>query len=241
MLGRLLLRAFCLRHLPSSFPHTSLCLTRTDRGKPIVEGTTVDQEGRQHGSLMGSVHYNVSHAGNWVVLAGGAGRLGVDLMQTKDSRVDRLDNFFRLMRGQFTAGEWLVIRSSEKTPEEQLAAFFRNWTLKESFVKAVGTGLNLDLQTLDFKVETELMQGKVEDRTKLVRDGKETSWRFEESFLDSEHVVSVCTEEEETIGQPFTVLTVPQLLAMFDNAEEFRRKDPADFLLYNGKLKMKPF
>ena len=205
-----------------------------------MEGTTVDMEGRQHGTLMGSTNYNVSHAGNWVVLAGGAGRLGVDLMQTKDSRVDRLDNFFRLMRGQFTAGEWLAIRSSEKTPEEQLTAFFRNWTLKESFVKAVGTGLNLDLQTLDFKVEAELTQGNVEDRTKLVRDGKETSWRFEESFLDSDHVVTVCTEEE-TSGEPFTVLTVPQLLAMFDNAEEFRRRDPADFLLYNGKLKMKPF
>ena len=145
------------------------------------------------------------------------------------------------MRGQFTAGEWLVIKDSEKTPEQQLAAFFRNWTLKESFVKAVGTGLNLDLQTLDFKVEAELRQGEVEDGTKLVRDGKETSWRFEESFLDSDHVVSVCTEESETSRQPFTVLTVPQLLAMFDNAEEFRPKDPADFLLYNGKLKMKPF
>ena len=95
-------------------------------------------------------------------------------------------------------------------------------------------------QTLDFKFEAELIEGKVEDRTKLVRDGKETSWRFEESFLDSDHVVSVCTEEE-TSGQPFTILTVPQLLAMFDNAEEFRRRDPADFLLYNGKLKMKPF
>ena len=241
MIGRLLLRAFCLHHLPPSFPHTSLCLTRTDRGKPIVEGTTVDKEGRQHGSLMGSIHYNVSHAGNWVVLAGGAGRLGVDLMQTKDSRVDRLDNFFRLMQGQFTAAEWSVIRSNEKTPEEQLAAFFRNWTLKESYVKAVGTGLNLDLQTLDFKVEAELTKGKVEDRTKLVRDGNETSWRFEESFLDPEHVVSVCTEETDASGQPFTVLTVPQLLAMFDNAKEFRRRDPADFLLYNGKLKMKPF
>ena len=206
-----------------------------------MEGTTVDKEGRQHGSLMGSIHYNVSHAGNWVVLAGGAGRLGVDLMQTKDSRLDRLDNFFRLMRGQFTAAEWSVIRSNEKTPEEQLAAFFRNWTLKESYVKAVGTGLNLDLQTLDFKVEAELTKGKVEDRTKLVRDGNETSWRFEESFLDPEHVVSVCTEETDASGQPFTVLTVPQLLAMFDNAKEFRRRDPADFLLYNGKLKMKPF
>ena len=135
----------------------------------------------------------------------------------------------------------MVIKGSEKTPEEQLAAFFRNWTLKESFVKAVGTGLNLDLQTLDFKVEAELIQGQVEDGTKLVRDGKETSWRFEESFLDSEHVVSVCTEESETSRQPFTVLTVAQLLAMFDNAEEFRPKDSADFLLYNGKLKMKPF
>ena len=91
------------------------------------------------------------------------------------------------------------------------------------------------------EIWAELTKGKVEDHTKLVRDGNETSWRFEESFLDPEHVVSVCTEETDASGQPFTVLTVPQLLAMFDNAKEFRRRDPADFLLYNGKLKMKPF
>lgn len=240
LIGRLLLRAFCLRHLPASFSNTSLHLTRTQRGKPIVEGTTVDHEGKQHCSLLGSTNYNVSHAGKWVVLAGGNGRLGVDLMQTKDSRIDRLDNFFRLMRGQFTEAEWLVIRSGEKSPEDQLAAFFRNWTLKESFVKAVGTGLNLDLQTLDFKVESDLENDKVEVCTKLIKDNEETSWRFEESFLDEEHIVSVCTESS-TDEEPFTVLTMPQLLGMFDNAQVFRPRDPADFLLYDGKLKTKPF
>jgi len=29
---------------------------------------------------------------------------------------------------------------------------FRHWCLKESYVKAVGTGLNLDLKTIEFKL-----------------------------------------------------------------------------------------
>ena len=197
------------------------------------------------GEGMGALDYNVSHSGDWVVLAGGEGGVGVDVMRTRDSRVDRLEEFFRLMDKQFTAGEWGAIRGREGR-QEQLAMFFRHWTLKESYVKAVGSGLNLDLRSLNFRVaRDEVEEGEVETGTRLLLESRAADWRFEESRLDEEHAVCVCSKEVEGGGRPFTELKVQQVLALFDSAEEetavFRPADPAHFSLFAGKLGVKPF
>jgi 4'-phosphopantetheinyl transferase len=227
-----LLRGFALRHHGRQASNAELKFQRTERGKPVVAGGL-------------GIDYNVSHAGDWVVLAGGPGHhVGVDVMRTRDSRVDRLPEFFRLMQRQFTAAEWVAIKGPEgaRTEAEQLEAFFRHWTLKESYVKAVGTGLNIDLQTLDFRLGRVEVTG-VETGTRLVRDGRTTEWSFEESRLDSEHAVCVCSEaSEEEEARPFTVLSVPEVLAMFDHSgPPLRPASPPDFSLYDGKARMKPF
>ena len=60
LLGRLLLRGFALRHLVPPVSNRELKFVRTERGRPVVAG-----------DLMGALDYNVSHSGDWVVLAGG--------------------------------------------------------------------------------------------------------------------------------------------------------------------------
>jgi 4'-phosphopantetheinyl transferase len=91
-------------------------------------------------------------------------QIGVDVMRLSDARhttEDKRREFFRLMRRQFTVDEWKQIENptydgmstiSTTLGNRQLAAFFRHWSLKESYVKAVGSGLNIDLQRLNFKV-----------------------------------------------------------------------------------------
>ena len=140
LVGRLMLRSLAVSVL--GLRNTEARFERTERGKPVL---THNSRGWD---------YNVSHAGDWVVLAAAEeARLGVDVMRTRDSRVERLEEFFRLMRRQFTEQEWVTINGgkedSDKTRQER---FFRHWTLKESYVKAVGTGLNIDLRTLNFKL-----------------------------------------------------------------------------------------
>ncbi len=80
--------------------------------------------------------------------------VGVDVMRINDSHaLKNVPEFFRLMRRQFTAAEWAAIRSAgDAAPHLQLAEFYRHWCLKESFVKAEGTGLAWDLQRLNFQV-----------------------------------------------------------------------------------------
>ena len=78
-------------------------------------------------------------------------------MSLNDKRFERSDEkiqeFFRIMNKQFTEDEWKQIRNSSNL-EKSLAIFFRFWTLKESFVKAHGTGLAWNLQRLSYKVKS---------------------------------------------------------------------------------------
>jgi hypothetical protein len=57
------------------------------------------------------------------------------------------------MESCFTPGEWRLING--RTSEHgQLCQFYTHWTLKESFVKAIGTGLGFDLQRAEFYYST---------------------------------------------------------------------------------------
>ncbi len=90
---------------------------------------------------------NLSHGGNYAVLAAEKSEnwsnetekgselihLGVDIMPLTDSRIKRSEEFFRIMRRQFTDNEWKTIQSFD-TEEDQLASFYRHWSLKEDLV-----------------------------------------------------------------------------------------------------------
>ena len=91
-------------------------------------------------------------------------QVGIDVMRLQD-KVSRknVQDFFRLMTRKFTSEEWNYIRGhggqqqqlrqlSPLSDQEQLARFYRLWCLKESFVKAEGSGLQWDLERLCFQV-----------------------------------------------------------------------------------------
>ena len=238
LVGRLLLRGFAASVLGLRNNETQF--SRTDRGRPVL---VQDSRGWD---------YNVSHAGDWVVMAATRGfRVGADVMRTRDTRVDRLEEFFGLMRKQFTDQEWLAIRGgSEDSYEQKLERFFRHWTLKESYVKTVGTGLNIDLRTLNFKVEEPLVNNRVISSTKLEVEDVITSWQFEESFLDEEHVVSVAKDglTENKLDEAelkFQVLNINQIFELMSvnqaEVELLRNLDPSDFVTFCSKDHPKPF
>jgi 4'-phosphopantetheinyl transferase len=89
------------------------------------------------------LRFNLSHAGGRALCAVTRGReLGVDI-----ERVRELDGLDGLSASVFSLGELQAWRSLH--PRERPAAFFRCWTRKEAFVKAVGEGLSCALTTFD--------------------------------------------------------------------------------------------
>ena len=235
LVGRLFLRGFAVKCL--GVDNKTVRLVRTDRGKPVLESGDCGWD------------YNLSHAGDWVVFAAGEARqLGVDVMKTSDSRVDKLEEFFRIMNRQFTDDEWTFIRGDMEDEKKQLERFFRTWTLKESYVKAIGTGLNIDLRTLNFRIIENLPpEGGVISSTKLESCGEISSWRFEESILAGDHVV--CLAHKCDVGErvrQFHEMDLTLIFALFTadcdiDAQLLRPVDTKDYQVFTSKDHPKPF
>ena len=83
------------------------------------------------------VFYNVSHSGDWTVIALSDGEVGCDIQQVKP--VD-----LRLAGRFFTAEESRAIAAAGGKSQE---LFYRYWVVKDSYLKAVGVGLNRALNS----------------------------------------------------------------------------------------------
>ena len=178
-------------------------LQRTDKGKPYHCNSTSKI----------TLSFNVSHQGDWTILAAesNGSHIGADIMKIESPANKKTQEFFRIMKRQFTQEEWLQIFSGD-TEQKQLANFYRNWCLKESFVKALGTGITYDLQSLSFKTKEELNENSI-NSTELFVDGKkETKWTFQEVLLDHQHVVATALDNSHDVSVDFTKLVAKDLI-----------------------------
>ncbi|MGE3174528.1 MAG: 4'-phosphopantetheinyl transferase superfamily protein [Planctomycetota bacterium] len=91
------------------------------RGKPALAGE-------------GMPHFNLSHSAQLALVAVSHAPVGVDV-----EKLRHLERLRDIARRQFSTAE---IAAFEQLPEgEQLQAFYRCWTRKEAYVKALGLGL----------------------------------------------------------------------------------------------------
>ena len=208
--GRLMIRKCIHRQL--GIPWGSIHLGRTEKSKPIM----LDDQS--------SLSFNVSHQGKFVVLAASnTSVVGVDVMDSSRPNNTTIDNFFKLMRRQFTDPEWQFIHS---WPDDQskLNAFYRLWCLKESVVKAQGGGIGTSsADRMRFDVATrDLTIGEYVTDSVLYEDDKlNTGWAFAETKLDEDHIATVAsianhnqtslelqTNTQEYLNQPVSSSTV---------------------------------
>lgn len=104
-------------------------LEKGPQGKPFLVGAE-------------NFHFNLSHSGQWVVLAWGGSPVGVDVEEIRMERGRE-----ELARRFFTPEEQAyVFRREEGLPKR----FLEIWTGKESYLKYLGTGLSKSL--LSFSV-----------------------------------------------------------------------------------------
>ncbi|MDE7086812.1 MAG: 4'-phosphopantetheinyl transferase superfamily protein, partial [Clostridia bacterium] len=88
-----------------------------------------------------NLFFNLSHSGEWTVIALSGKEVGVDVQQIKPADM-------RLARRFFTREEAKAI---ENAPDPD-KLFYRIWTAKEAYLKAIGTGLNRPLNSIDVHV-----------------------------------------------------------------------------------------
>lgn len=94
--------------------------------------------------MSGEPFFNISHAGAHVLLAVGDVPLGVDVEQVRPVSVGVSDMVFTDDEQQWIWGA-----------SDSDAAFFQLWTLKESYIKALGLGMRKALRSFSFVIEGE--------------------------------------------------------------------------------------
>ena len=97
--------------------------------------------------------FSLSHSGDYAICTIGDRPLGNDIERVKDGRLKVADRF--IAQEELS---WLY----EAGEEEQTQRMFRLWTMKESFVKAIGRGMSLSLQ--DFVIHMDGESGRARVR-----------------------------------------------------------------------------
>jgi len=89
------------------------------------------------------IHFSISHAGDWVVCAFSTRNIGIDIEQIKDIQLDIAERFFSREEYNFLM---------EKEESERQESFYDLWTLKESYIKWIGSGLSTPLDSFYFTI-----------------------------------------------------------------------------------------
>ena len=141
----------------------------TAYGKPYLEGY-------EH------IYFNLSHSGNWVLVGIGDIPIGVDVEQTNEKNI-------LLISKSFTEEEKRMI--SERDGEEKRRTFYKLWTLKESYVKAIGKGLSIPFDSFSFrfcKCHIELYISEIHNK----------QYAFHVGNLDEQHITALCVKQKES-------------------------------------------
>jgi 4'-phosphopantetheinyl transferase len=131
-------------------------------GKPFVKGAP-------------EFHFNVSHAGNWVVCAIDTQPIGVDVEQMNCIDVQIAERFFSRKEQQDLQGI---------PHQEQQSYFFDLWSLKESYIKMVGKGLSIPLDSFTFRC--------IKQQILFCSDHENSAVYFKKYKLDPDYKMAVC-------------------------------------------------
>ncbi|XP_020580377.1 L-aminoadipate-semialdehyde dehydrogenase-phosphopantetheinyl transferase-like isoform X2 [Phalaenopsis equestris] len=180
---------YTLVHDIFGIPIDKILIKRTAEGKPYLPNADL--------ALFPNFNFNASHHGNYVGIASEPSFLvGFDIvsdsMPIKETVIDFMNNF----SSHFTTLEWTDIMKSNN-PYDSLATFYRYWSLKEAFVKAIGAGLGYGLHRLEFNHNnwTNIF---------VCIDGEESrDWRFWHIELDQHHWASVARGHPRCASESF--------------------------------------
>ncbi|MDA3957569.1 4'-phosphopantetheinyl transferase superfamily protein [Oceanispirochaeta sp.] len=143
-----------------------ICFGRDVYGKPFL---------RSHRTI----HFNLSHSGNWVACILGTGPVGIDIEQCRQD-IDPIST------GQiFSAREKEILQALNT--EDRLERFYQLWTLKESYTKALGAGIGRGFETFKFEWD-ELDAIDLYDPL----DQGNSDFQFQSFSLDKEHISAAC-------------------------------------------------
>jgi 4'-phosphopantetheinyl transferase len=127
VIGELLIRKMACEKL--KVKNSKLEFEKNQYGKPFLKEYP-------------NFYFNISHSGNWIVSAVDDRSVGIDV-----EKIAPID--LKIAKRYFSKEEYRDLMA--KKEENRLSYFYDLWTLKESYIKAVGKGLSLALDSFTVK------------------------------------------------------------------------------------------
>jgi len=140
---------------------------------------------------MASLHFNVSHTDGMAVFGFTWNRrVGIDIEKPRENvKVEELAERF------FSVAEKQALR--EVPPENRREAFFRCWTRKEAYIKAIGEGLSHPLHQFDVS----LAPGELRALLCARPDASEASrWVLRDVPITPGYISAVAVEVDPSLG-----------------------------------------
>lgn len=163
LFGDLMIRRILCERLGIRYP--DLLIEAGEKGKPYVAGSPV--------------HFNMSHSGDYVVAAFSARPVGIDIERIRPNKLSVARRFF-------TEPEFRGI--IDQPEDRRLEHFFTLWTLKESYLKAVGKGLTLSLGSFSVKM--------IQNRYRIEINDTFADVHLEVLPVDSSYTLALCSFEK---------------------------------------------
>jgi 4'-phosphopantetheinyl transferase len=158
---------------------SAICEMNKIQNKEIIFNTNAYGKPYLENNL--DLSFNISHSGEWVVSIVSKIPVGIDIERIRPLDLNVAKQFFSIK--EYTD---LVSKNSE----EHLNYFYDLWTLKESYIKALGKGLSIPLDSFEIRKQ---------NQEKIVGSYCENlgEWFFKQYSIDPEYKLSVCAKTNQ--------------------------------------------
>lgn len=159
------------------YAHSLLRVCLAKKGINYNENTKImrSEMGKPSLAEYPDVHYNVTHSDGITACKVSENECGIDAERVRAFRPN-------VIKRTFSENEKALMETAPD--EEKNLLFFRLWTLKEAYVKAMGIGVSYPMNTAEFSFDGSEIRTNIE------------GYSFKQYILsDGEFVVSVCEKK----------------------------------------------
>ena len=112
-----------------------------------------DKFGKPYINNFGNFHFNTSHSSNILVCGISEQQIGVDVEKIKPIKNKIVERFFTIQEKEYVY----------KTSSDQNKRFIEVWTKKEAYIKWVGKGIEIQLNSFDVIENSRIMTRYIGD------------------------------------------------------------------------------
>jgi 4'-phosphopantetheinyl transferase len=184
-----LLRVALSRFVPEVQP-SDWCFVANGYGRPFIAAPEIAR----------TVYFSLSHTEGCVAcVVSGCEAVGVDVEEIREGQ-----SLFATAQSNFSPEEIGALRVLK--PADMVYRFFDYWTLKEAYLKARGTGINLPLNQFSILISSDQKIG-IRFALEIADDSKR--WHFTKSSPSARHRLAIADGSGRADGLPIVVQPWP--------------------------------